>query len=221
MSLRLNGKITKALNFAKRALICYIQSRWGKIRMKWISFFAQAPPLLYHEPLFFGWFCWGLVECSTQVFELFPCSWGEMEVMTFYLATELRKLKFCDSSFHLSSERKKENEVAQSCPTLCDLVDCSPSFSSVRGILQARILEWVAIPFSRGSFRPRDQTWVFCIAGGFFTVWGIREAPLPSCSLSLKKKKKPCCFWVIPSLPGNSTAVIAKPCPAWAILGKM
>jgi hypothetical protein len=42
--------------------------------------------------------------------------------------------------------------------------------SSVHGILQARILEWVAIPFSRASFQPRDQTWVSCIIGRFFTV---------------------------------------------------
>ena len=41
----------------------------------------------------------------------------------------------------------------------------------VRGILQARILEWVAFPFSRGSSQPRDRTWVSCIAGGFFTSW--------------------------------------------------
>ena len=46
--------------------------------------------------------------------------------------------------------------VAQSCPTLCDTMDCSPSGSSVHGILQARILEWVAVPFSRGSSQPRD-----------------------------------------------------------------
>ena len=45
---------------------------------------------------------------------------------------------------------------AQSCPTLCDPVDCSPPGSSVPGILQARILQWVAISFSRGSFQPRD-----------------------------------------------------------------
>ena len=44
------------------------------------------------------------------------------------------------------------------------------------GILQARILEWVAMPSSRGSTRPRDQTQFFCIAGGFFTVWATREA---------------------------------------------
>ena len=49
-------------------------------------------------------------------------------------------------------------------------IDSSPPGSSVHGILQARILEWVAIPFSRGSSRPRDQTQISCIAGGFFTV---------------------------------------------------
>ena len=46
--------------------------------------------------------------------------------------------------------------------------------SSVRGILQSRILEWVAIPFSRGSFRPRDRTWVSCIAGKLLTIWATR-----------------------------------------------
>ena len=57
---------------------------------------------------------------------------------------------------------------AQSCPTLCDPMDYSPSGSSVHGILQARILEWVAISFSRGSSPLRDQTHVSCLAGGFF-----------------------------------------------------
>ena len=58
----------------------------------------------------------------------------------------------------------------QSYPTLWDPVDCSLPGSSVHGILQARILEWVAIPFSRGSSLPRDRMWVFCIAGSFFTI---------------------------------------------------
>ena len=55
--------------------------------------------------------------------------------------------------------------AAHSCLTLCDPMDCSPLGSSIHGISQARILEWVAISFSRGSFRPRDQTQVFWIAG--------------------------------------------------------
>ena len=58
----------------------------------------------------------------------------------------------------------------QSSPTLCNSVDCSSPGSSVHGILQARILKWVAIPFSRWSYRPRDQTRVSCTAGGFFTT---------------------------------------------------
>ena len=63
-----------------------------------------------------------------------------------------------------------ESEVAQSCPTLCDLVDCSPPGSSTHGILQARILEWLAISFSRGSSQPRDQTHVSCLAGRCFIL---------------------------------------------------
>ena len=58
----------------------------------------------------------------------------------------------------------------QSCPTLWDPMDCSRPGSSVHGISQAKILEWVAISFSRGSFRPRDQTNVSCIAGGLITT---------------------------------------------------
>ena len=55
--------------------------------------------------------------------------------------------------------------VIQSYPTLCDPINCSPPGSSIHGILQARILEWVAIPFSRGSSQPRDWTQVSRIAG--------------------------------------------------------
>ena len=62
--------------------------------------------------------------------------------------------------FISKSWRKKESEVAQSCLTLCDLVDCSLPGSSVHGILQARVLERVAISFSRGSSQPRDWTQV-------------------------------------------------------------
>ena len=66
--------------------------------------------------------------------------------------------------------------VTQSCPILWDPMDRSPPVSSVHGILQARILEWVAMPSSRGFSQPRDWTQVSCIAGGFFTIWATREA---------------------------------------------
>ena len=68
-----------------------------------------------------------------------------------------------------------EREVAQSCPTLCDPMDCSLQRSSVRRIFQARILEWIAISFSRGSSWPRDWTWVSHIVGRRLTVWATRE----------------------------------------------
>ena len=61
--------------------------------------------------------------------------------------------------------------VTQSCLTLPNPMDSGPPGFSVHGILQARILEWVAIPFSRGSLGSRNWTQVFCIAGGLFTVW--------------------------------------------------
>ena len=61
--------------------------------------------------------------------------------------------------------------AAKSCLTLCDPIDCSLPCSSVHGISQARILEWVATPSSRGSSPSRDRTQVTCMAGRFFTLW--------------------------------------------------
>ena len=75
--------------------------------------------------------------------------------------------------------------VTQSCPTLCNPMDCSPSGSYVHGILQARILEYVAMPSSRGSSQLGDQSQVSHIVGWFFTTWA-REALLLSY-----------CFWSI------------------------
>ena len=99
----------------------------------------------------------------------------------------------------------KKVKVTQSCLTLCNLMDCSLPGSSVHGILQARVLEWVAISFSRGSSRPRDRTQVSCIAGRFFTNWANREArgrtqrsPYPSPSNSEVGEQIRCCIhWTI------------------------
>ena len=68
------------------------------------------------------------------------------------------------------------SEVTQSCLTLCNPMDCSNlPCSSVHGIFQARVLEWVAISFSRGSSRPRGWTQVFHVVGRCFTIWATRE----------------------------------------------
>ena len=85
---------------------------------------------------------------------------------------------YCAASAYVDTKVKWVSEVTQSCPTLCDPMDCSPPGSSVHGILQARILEWVAISFSRGSSRPRDWTQVSRIVGRCFNLWATREALL-------------------------------------------
>ena len=69
----------------------------------------------------------------------------------------------------------KWSEVAQLYPTFCDPMDCSLPGSSVHGIFQAIVLEWIAISFSRGSSRPRDRTQVSRIVDRRFTVWATRE----------------------------------------------
>ena len=86
--------------------------------------------------------------------------------------SELICKKYQESAQH----RVSGGLIAKSCLTLWDPMDCSPTSSSVHGNSQARILEWVAIPFSRGSAWPRDQTQVSYIAGRFFTNWAIKEA---------------------------------------------
>ena len=82
-----------------------------------------------------------------------------------------------------------EVKVTQSYPTVCDPMDYT-----VHGILQARILEQVAFPFSRGSSQPRDPTQVSCIAGGFFTNWAIREAH----GLSKESENSSLCYTIGP-----------------------
>ena len=80
----------------------------------------------------------------------------------------------------LLGKKRLKVSVAQLCLTFCDPVDYSPSGSSLHRILQALILEWVVIPFSRGSSWPRDWILVSCIASRFFIIWATREAPQDS-----------------------------------------
>ena len=72
-------------------------------------------------------------------------------------------------------KERKESEVAQSCPTLCNPMDCIPPGSSIHGIFQARMLEWVAISFFRGSSWARDQAQASHTLGRLFTIWVTRE----------------------------------------------
>ena len=83
------------------------------------------------------------------------------------------------------------SQSLQSCPTLCDPMDCSPSGSSVHGILQARILEWVAVPSSRESSWPRDGTHVFyisCIWRWLLCHWRHLKSPFLACVLLISQR---------------------------------
>ena len=92
--------------------------------------------------------------------------------------TNLRHVRLFPLKVSFSDlESESESEVAQLCPTLRP-VDCSPPSSSVHGILQARILEWVAISFSRGSSQPRDRTQVSCIGGRHFNLKDLGKCRL-------------------------------------------
>ena len=99
--------------------------------------------------------------------------------------------------------------VAQWCLTLCDPMGCSPPGSSVHEILQARILEWVAISFSRGSSGPRDRTQVLCMAGRFLTLWATREA-----QMMVDKWRRPAAsFLEKKAVSLGSSALLSVRCP--------
>ena len=92
---------------------------------------------------------------------------GNIRILAFLLHFLLKESSLFQLFYY--PEMKVKVLVAQSCLTLCYPLDCSPPGFSVHGILQTKILEWVAIPFSRGSSRSRDQTQVSHIVGRFFT----------------------------------------------------
>ena len=104
-------------------------------------------------------------------------------------------------------------KVAQSCPTLCDSMDYT-----LHGILQARILQWVVFPFSRGSSQPRDWIQVSRVAGRFFTSWATRGAqeywgglPVPSPAVLLNPGSKP----GSPALQADSLPTELSGKPSW------
>ena len=157
------------------------ERRWGNI---WVTYLENTPAVLLRAKL--------LKHChrtpsDTNFSELIACLDSEISAAGFirsgfcYLLQKFpslrlqNKYKLLNSS---SSWKKVKVLVTQFCLTPCDPMDYSLSNSSVHGILQARIPEWVAISFSRGSSQPRDWTKVSCIAGRFFTVWATR---LKSC----------------------------------------
>ena len=120
----------------------------------WEGMCAQQAAKSWSAP----WICHSVAECP----------WTYHSSLSFLICKLGMRVFF---STHKIYNVWSESESAQSCPTLWDPVD-----HTVHGILQARILEWVAFPFSRGSSQPRDPTQVSRTAGGFFTSWVTKEA---------------------------------------------
>ena len=124
-----------------------------------------------------------------------------------------RKCQFSSHSQRRAMPNNVQSEVTQSCLTLCDPMDCSLSGSSIHGIFQARVLEWIAISFSRGSSRPRNRTRVSRIAGRCFTVWATREAKTTAQLHSSHMLAKSCSKF---SKPGfHSTWTMNFRCSSW------
>jgi len=97
-------------------------------------------------------------------------------VFMIYIYLITYTFKFYYTISHIVKSEKHECFSHSVVSDSCNPMDCRPPESSVHEILQARILEWVAIPFFRGSSQLRDPTWVSCITGRFFTIWATKEA---------------------------------------------
>ena len=105
-------------------------------------------------------------------------------------------------------------ESLQSCPTLCHSTDYSLPGSSVHRILQVKILEWVAMPSTRGSSWPRDRTQVSHIAGRFFTIWATRETHL-KCRKMIKTCWMQCPCVLRPNHPEHTVALASPVVSSW------
>ena len=106
-----------------------------------------------------------------------------------------RKRRGLRMSWNIQNFKRVSKSERVSCSVMSNFLQPHRWGSSVHGILQARILQWVAIPFSRGSSPPRDRTWVSCIAGGSFTIWATKEVPKEKGSLEKKSEKNQPVKW--------------------------
>ena len=131
-------------------------------------------PFYGQQLIFLGFVCY----CNQLMNADFRCLGAKHHITYMSSLSQRGIIPFFTAHPHAQSTHWKwkwKVKVTQSCPILWNPMDCSLPGSSVHGILQARILEWVANPFSRGSSWPSNRTRVSSIAGRFFTVWASRD----------------------------------------------
>ena len=124
-----------------------------------LAFGCPPPPLLAEV---------SLLECMYKYQENLDCWYRACMIQ--FIAPQTPRTFILLSIIFGKWKWKEKVLLLQSCPTLCNSMDSSLPGSSMYGIHQARILEWIAVPFSRGSSWPMNQTRVFHTVGRFFTV---------------------------------------------------
>ena len=123
--------------------------------------------------------CWFFYQPRSPTADLSWCRFSTLDLLP-NLHLEFSSFRtqlpsHCISEENPTHPRDLESEVTQSCLTLCDPMAYSLPGSSVHGIFQVIVLEWIAISFSRGSSQPSDRTRVSCTAGRFITDWATRH----------------------------------------------
>ena len=131
---------------------------------------SKIPVTIHHHTKFLQYY-WLYSLCMNCITATYFIAKGWCLLISIYLSRYFLNGQKC-----MMKLINRKVLVIQLHPTLCNPMDCSLPGSSVCGILQARILEWVAVFFSKESSQPIDWTWISCIVGGFFTIWPTREA---------------------------------------------
>ena len=154
--------------------LCW-QSNFIKIVVHWNSL-SSIFKYLWRYIHFLLWWTKEVYTHSHSLSSVhFPVSPPDSSGLGHIHSWKIKRMHYSNTTFLgkwiIHENEVKWSEVAKLCPTLCDSMDCSILCSSVHGIFQARVLEWVAISFSRGSSWPRDRIQVSCTVGGRFTIW--------------------------------------------------
>ena len=145
--------------------------------LKWDEIGFDYFPHWLTKRLWASWCYAGIASATVKIWTLFPKAHTKVSACTWNFFSSLKEINLSSTILKVKRTIKWNcYSVSRVWLFVTPLCDCSLIGSSVHGISQVRIVEWVAIPFSRGSFQPWNQIQVFYIAGWLFTVWVTKEA---------------------------------------------